>query len=84
MATRQNEWVKRVWQETIEAFGAACAHCGLQWDLEFAHKEPTRVKGRGRGKSRRLADIRKHPEKYLLLCVECHATFDGRQRRRRL
>lgn len=82
MANRNNEWVKRRWQQLIEEFGAKCAKCPQTWDLEFAHLEPTGLKGEGRGKSRRLADILKHREKYRLLCIHCHDEFDGLRRYR--
>lgn len=83
MAAPFNEYVKRRWQQLIEEFGAACMHCGLQWDLQFAHKEPTHCVGRSRGKSRRLKDVLNNRDKYLLLCIDCHADFDGRTRPRR-
>ena len=83
MASPQAEWVKRRWQQLIEEFGAQCEACGQLWDLEFAHTKETGVKGRGRGKSRRLQDIIKNRKAYRLLCVECHAEFDGRGRPRK-
>lgn len=83
MAAYQNEWVKRVWQATIEAFGSACLHCGKSLNLEFAHTEPTGLCGRGRGKYRRLRDVRRNPDKYILLCMTCHDLFDGRTVRHR-
>jgi 5-methylcytosine-specific restriction endonuclease McrA len=83
MAARNNEYVKRRWQSLIEERGGKCQECGSSGDLEFAHLQPTKCKGMGRGKSRRLADILKHPGKYRLLCMPCHDALDGRARRKR-
>ena len=83
MANRQNEYVKRRWQQLIDDSGGACAQCHATQDtkpLEFAHLEPTGLNGRSRGKSRRLFNILKHPDKYALLCVDCHDDLDGMHR----
>lgn len=45
--------------------------------LQWAHREPTGLKGEGRGWYRRLRDVRDYPEKYLLLCRACHLDFDA-------
>lgn len=83
MASRYNEYVKRRWQALIEEFGGCCTFCAQRWDLEFAHTRPTKCVGKSRGKSRRLMDILRHSDKYILLCKGCHAEFDGRPRPRR-
>lgn len=83
MANSKNEWVNRTWQALIVALGSACLHCGALYELEFAHTEPTALCGKGRGKSRRLRDVRRNPDKYILLCTSCHDLFDGRTVRRR-
>lgn len=83
MATKRNEWVKKRWAVEIDRRGGHCENCQAMLDLEFAHIKPTKCKGMGRGKSRRLADIMKHPKKYRLLCMNCHDDLDGRKRRRR-
>ena len=83
MAARQNEYVKRRWQQLIDDSGGACAQCQATQNtkpLEFAHLEPTGLNGRSRGKSRRLFNILKHPDKYVLLCVDCHDDLDGMNR----
>lgn len=82
MANRNNEWVKRRRNQLLEEFGAKCRDCAKTWDLEFAHLAPTGLKGEGRGKSRRLANILKHRDKYALLCVDCHDVLDGMRRYR--
>lgn len=82
MACRQNEWVKRRWAQLIEEYGGECQDCGKRYDLEFAHLGETGLKGKGRGKSRRLADILKNRDLYRLLCMECHDILDGMFRRR--
>ena len=46
--------------------------------LEFAHLpgKPTDLNGRGRGRSNRYHDIRKHPGHYVLLCRGHHLQLD--------
>lgn len=44
---------------------------------EWAHLEPTGVKGRGRGRNRRTLDILKHRSSYARLCKKCHDILDG-------
>ena len=80
MANRANEYVKRRWQQLIDDSGGKCAQCPSTGPLEFAHLEPTGLNGKGRGKARRLFNILKHPEKYVLLCVDCHDVLDGMRR----
>ena len=50
-------------------------------ELQFAHVRPTKLKGVGRGKSRRLLDVKHHPSCYELMCGSvrgngCHEAFD--------
>lgn len=80
MANRSNEYVKRRWKQLIEDSGGKCAQCPSTERLEFAHLEPTGLRGRGRGRKNRLFDILKHPEKYVLLCGLCHDEMDGLHR----
>ena len=45
MAARQNEYVKRRWQQLIDDSGGACAQCNATQEtkpLEFAHLEQPR------------------------------------------
>lgn len=60
-------------------FGGKCFHCGVIYDLEFAHVLPTGIKSKGRGQARRLYDILKHPASYMLLCDTCHKAYDGKE-----
>lgn len=83
MAHRVNEWVKWSWAALVAEYGSVCLHCESRLDLEFAHTEPTGLCGNGRGKYRRLRDVRRNPTKYILLCMTCHDLFDGRTVRRR-
>lgn len=82
MANRANEWTKRRWKQLIEDSGGKCAQCPNTEALEFAHLEPTGLRGRSRGRKERLYDILKHPEKYVLLCIYCHDEMDGLYRYR--
>lgn len=82
MAAPQNEWVKRRWAELIEEYGGCCEDCQKTYDLEFAHTKPTGLRGKGRGKSRRLYDILRNRDCYRLLCFDCHDILDGMHRHR--
>jgi hypothetical protein len=68
----------RLKAKLIAAFGGACAWCGSQAELEFAHLRETGLKGPSRGQSKRLLDVQRNPDAYKLLCRPCHCTFDGR------
>lgn len=58
----------------------ACFGCGDLNDLEFAHVRPTQLSGMSRGQYRRWLDVVRHPDRYILLCAECHREFDKWQR----
>jgi len=60
----------------IQEFGGRCEECSTTENLEFAHKEPTGLDGRGRGRKERVYDVIKNPEKYRLLCRDCHRVYD--------
>ena len=66
------KWYRRVLQEEKAKRGDRCYECGLMDTLEFHHLDRTEISGRGRGSNQRAADIRKYPEKYVLLCRQCH------------
>lgn len=83
MGAVNNAWVKARWARLIEEYGGQCDTCGALFDLEFAHTKPTRCRGKGRGKSRRLHDILQHRAHYRLMCMSCHDDFDGRSPRKR-
>lgn len=55
-----------------------CARCKM-YDvaLEWAHLEPTGLRGRSRGSSETLKDILANPDSYARLCVPCHRGFDA-------
>lgn len=78
-----NEWYRWKRRQLIEEYGGECQSCGETYGLEFAHVEPTACIGKGRGFNRRVADIMKNPCAYMLLCGDCHDSFDGRCRRKR-
>jgi len=63
--------------------GKRCHMCGIHVVRgEFAHKihyetkEHQGLKGPGRGKNHRVIDILFHPDKYILLCHNCHIEYD--------
>lgn len=53
-----------------------CEECGTVSGLEFAHKEPMELDGWGRGRKERVYDVMKNPNKYRLLCKDCHKEYD--------
>lgn len=62
-----------------KAFFGHCWFCGSTVNLEFAHRVPTGLEGRGRGQPQRYHDIAKNPCDYLLACYDCHLSFDRGQ-----
>ena len=73
---RRNHWYRKAREFLIEAFFGECWNCGSQEGLEFAHMEPTKLNGRGRGYSQRILDVINNPTKYMLVCKECHHEID--------
>jgi hypothetical protein len=76
-----NAWAKRALEREREKRGYLCQNVEcpfLSWDVDFAHVQETPLTRapRGRGRKERLADIRKHPHAYILLCRDCHLAFD--------
>lgn len=45
-------------------------------NLEFAHKIPNGLNGMGRGRNKRILDVLKHMDNYILLCKDCHILYD--------
>lgn len=60
-------------------YGSECQWwcCCTDTGLEFAHLEPTKCKGKGRGQNERLKDVEDHPTHYTLLCRHHHREFDS-------
>jgi len=53
-----------------------CSLCGkFSRELEFAHREPTGLKGAARGRNRRYYDYINNRDKYILICPECHDDY---------
>lgn len=84
MTNAMNQWIKERRKLLIKAFGGCCQRiledgtiCGSKRRLEFAHKEKTKLSGRGRGRKERYYDILRYPWKYGLVCHECHNEFDS-------
>jgi len=71
--------LNRLQQVLIEKLGGKCRgeNCNKRTKLDFAHVKITKLCGEsGRGKSRRMYDIKKHLTSYILLCKPCHRAFD--------
>lgn len=63
-----------------DARGGRCeCGCGRTEGLEFAHRRPTEVYGRGRGLPQRYHDIKRHPDAYVLLAPGCHKQQELRE-----
>lgn len=73
-----NKWFKGRMEGMRQKYGGACFNpdCRDIVGLEFCHLEPTEVKGANRGRNKRYYDIKKHLDKYTLLCDDCHRRFD--------
>lgn len=75
-------WLKNLRIRLLRHWGSTCNWNGCaesrEWTLEFAHLEPTGLKGSSRGKRARLKDVRNNPDKYTVLCYECHRAYDYR------
>lgn len=70
-------WRNRLHAALITEMGGRCEECGSLAPLEFAHKEPTGLSGPGRGRDKRLLDVRRNMSKYRLLCKGCHVDYDA-------
>lgn len=87
---RNRRWRARQMESLRTQFGGICGECGVEHGallhfqngnslvivLEFAHVAKTGLKGRGRGTSERIRDIKNNPEAYRLLCRPCHMALD--------
>src|SRR5574342_645320 len=77
MPAKSTLWVQEQRQILLERFGACCTNCGGNYQLEFAHLEPTDITGLGRGSYQRVIDVKRNPDAYTLLCQPCHKEKDG-------
>lgn len=59
-----------------QEFGGKCERCPKRRHLQFAHKRPTGLMGRGRGRADRYHDIKRNRDAYMLLCYRCHLQHD--------
>lgn len=73
--TSGNEWIKLRFEQL--RLLSKCVDCGSNEDIQFAHINPTKLNGMGRGRNARYYDIIKHPEDYRPKCKECHRKFDN-------
>ncbi len=76
MTNRKNRWIRERRQRLVQEYGGKCGVCGVMENLQLVHKEPTELKGRGRGRKERVYDVIKNPTKYRLLCKDCHKEYD--------
>ena len=62
-------------REVKKKFGGSYEKCGSTQNLEFAHKRPTDIQGRGRGGNQRIQDVIQNMSSYRLLCHRCHVEY---------
>ena len=78
MTNRNNIHYKKLRVELAKAFGGVCQHpdCEKTQDLQFAHRRPTKLSGKGRGRKERIQDILNNPLDYALSCRVHNNYFD--------
>jgi len=76
--SKQGIYLNKLKIKLIKALGSDCRMCGHRRKLEFAHVRRTKLCGKtGRGKCKRLYDIKNNLSSYILLCKRpCHLEFD--------
>ena len=78
-AERQRRYVAKLRRLAVEALGGAerCSHPECEMEtVEFAHRRPTSLSGRGRGQAARYRDVARNPTAYVMLCRDHHRAFD--------
>lgn len=72
MTTNPKGYMSNYWKQLKKKlhslYGNRCYFCSATTGLEFAHVLPTKLNGKGRGRSRRLIDVKHNTDKYLLTC----------------
>lgn len=74
---RRRRYQDKLKVRAFDAIGRACVFCESEDDVQAAHVLPTDLRGPGRGKKRRFADVVRKPEAYRPMCRRCHRTFDA-------
>ena len=70
----------RAMADLRETWGGRCVVDSSTDRLQFAHLKKTELSGtNGRGLPQRVHDIRRHPDRYVLLCQDCHVKLDNDQ-----
>lgn len=78
-AAKVNGFYLRQKEELITDFGGKCQFCESHFhdQLQFAHKIGFRwMYGASRGRNARIAEVKKYPKRFLLLCNICHRNYD--------
>ncbi len=70
------DYKRRLKEALLFMFGNECCFCQTTENLEFSHKTPDEMNGMGRGSYKRYIYIKNNPERFLLLCHDCHVEFD--------
>lgn len=60
--------MNRRYRELKDMYMNRCFYCDSTINLEFAHRIPTKLNGKGRGKYDRIRDIFQNPNSYRLTC----------------
>lgn len=74
----QKAYLERLKRKLLNYYGNKCCVCGSTENLEFAHKQPTKLSGIGRGKSKRLIDVKNNLDKYALTCHNHNKNVEGK------
>lgn len=74
---RDRRYRAKLKQRAVDATANRCEHCSGTKKLQFAHRVPTALEGRGRGSRQRYMDVVLHSECYLRLCASCHYDYDN-------
>lgn len=76
---KKNARYVRLKEELITEYGGKCQLCESPFrdQLHFAHKIGFRwMYGASRGRNARIAEIKKYPERFLMLDNICHRNYD--------
>lgn len=78
---KNKRWIRRLALRLRWRRGNRCLVCQLHAregaKLQWAHRSETGLSGEGRGQSKRILDVFKHPRAYSLMCIPDHHLYDA-------
>jgi hypothetical protein len=78
MTNYVNQHMKEIRKNLLLAYGNKCCVCGSTENLEFAHRNKTKLSGSGRGRKERYYDVIKNPLDYGLTCKKHNSVIEGK------